>query len=431
MNEPLSYRLFRDAGVPAGRTAYAQVYLTVPGKYTNQYVGVYSIVENVDNNYTRSRFGTKRGTLFKPVTRQVFEDLGDNWSAYRQTYVPKTPVFDHEAKRVIAFSKLVSHASDAEFAARLEEFLDLDEFARFMAVTVWLSNMDSILSMGQNFYVYLHPKTQQFQFLPWDFDHSFGQFPMAGSADELERLSLLKPWSGQVLFLERVFKVEKFKRLYLAHMKEFSETIFKPERIQRQVDELASVLRPAVQEESAHLLARFDQVVAGKAISAGGQGGGGPPFGAPGGGFGQAMKPIKTFVTVRAKSVNDQLAGKSEGATLSRSGPGGPPGGRGGAGGPPGRGGPGGFGPGIFLAQAFMTALDADKDGAVTRAEFTQGFLKWFNSWNTDHSGALTEVQLRAGINQDLSPFRGGSPPGFEFGPPPDGFDPPDDPDDF
>jgi len=27
-----------------------------------------------------------------------------------------------------------------------------------MAVTVWLSNMDSILSMGQNFYVYLHPK---------------------------------------------------------------------------------------------------------------------------------------------------------------------------------------------------------------------------------------------------------------------------------
>jgi spore coat protein H len=431
MNEPLSYRLFRDAGVPAGRTAYAQVYLTVPGKYTNQYVGVYSMVENVDNNYTRSRFGTKRGTLFKPVTRQVFEDLGDNWSAYRQTYVPKTPVFDHEAKRVIAFSKLVSHASDAEFAARLEEFLDLDEFARFMAVTVWLSNMDSILSMGQNFYVYLHPKTQQFQFLPWDFDHSFGQFPMAGSADELERLSLLKPWSGQVLFLERVFKVEKFKRLYLAHMKEFSETIFKPERIQRQVDELASVLRPAVQEESAHLLARFDQVVAGKAISAGGQGGGGPPFGAPGGGFGQAMKPIKTFVTVRAKSVNDQLAGKSEGATLSRSGPGGPPGGRGGAGGPPGRGGPGGFGPGIFLAQAFMTALDADKDGAVTRAEFTQGFLKWFNSWNTDHSGALTEVQLRAGINQDLSPFRGGPPPGFEFGPPPDGFDPPDDPDDF
>ena len=431
MNEPLSYRLFRDAGVPGGRTAYAQVYLTVPGKYTNQYVGVYSIVENVDNNFTRSRFGTRRGTLFKPVTRQVFEDMGDKWSAYERAYAAHTPVLDHEAKRVIEFSKLVSHASDAEFAARLEEYLDLDEFARFMAVTVWLSNMDSLLSMGQNFYVYLHPKTQQFQFLPWDFDHSFGQFPMAGSADELERLSLLKPWSGQVLFLERVFKVEKFKRLYLAHMKEFSGTIFKPERIQRQVDELAAVLRPAVQEESAPLLARFDRVVAGEAIAAGGPGGGEPSFGGPGGGFGQAMKPIRSFVAFRARSVNDQLAGKSEGATLSHSGPGGPPGGRGGPGGPPGRGGPGGFGPGMFLAQAFMTALDADKDGVVTQAEFIQGFLKWFDAWNTDHSGALTEEQLRAGINQDLAPFRGGPPPGFDFGPPPAGFGPPDDSDDF
>ena len=394
-------------------------------------MGVYSIVENVDNNFTQSRFGTKRGTLFKPVGRQVFEDMGDNWSAYQQSYGAKTPVFEHEAKRVIALSKLVSHASDVEFAARLEEFLDLDEFARFMAVTVWLSNLDSLLSMGQNFYVYLHPKTQQFQFLPWDFDHSFGQFPMAGSADELERLSLLKPWSGQVLFLERVFKVEKFKRLYLARMKEFSGTIFEPEHIQRQVDELAAVLRPAVQEESAQLLARFDRVVAGEAIAGGGPGGGGPPFGGPGGGFGQAMKPIKGFVSARAKAVKDQLAGKAEGATLSRSGPGGPPGGRGGPGGPPGRGGPGGFGPGMFLAQAFTTAFDADKDGVVTQAEFAQGFLKWFDAWNTDHTGALTEEQLRAGINQDLSPFRGGPPPGFGFGPPPDEFGPPDDPDDF
>ena len=488
MNEPLSYRLFRDAGVPAGRTAYAQLYITVPGKYTNQYVGVYSIVENVDNDFTRSRFGTRRGALFKPVTRQLFEDMGNNWSAYQRAYAAKTPVFDYETQRVIEFSKLVSHASETEFAARLEEFLDLDEFARFMAVTVWLSNMDSLLCMGQNFYVYLHPKTQRFEFFPWDFDHSFGLFPMAGSADELENLSILRPWSGQVLFLERVFRVEKFKRLYLARMKEFSGTIFRPERIQRQVDELASVLRPAVQEESAQLLAQFEKVVAGEAGSSGGFGGPppgdartassespqrraqnspgmgdgpfGPPFGGPGGGgppffggpgggrppfgpggFGQALKPIRTFVPVRARSVNDQLAGKSQGAVLSRSGPGGrpggpggpggPPGGPGGPGGSPGRGGPGGFGPGMFLAPAFLTALDADEDGVVTQAEFTQGFLKWFDSWNTDPSGALTEEQLRAGINKDLSPFRGGPPPGFDFGPPPGEFGPPGGRDDF
>ena len=478
MNEPLSYWLFRDAGVPAGRTAYARVFLDVPGLYTNRYIGLYSIVENVDKNFTFSRFGTKRGSLFKPVTRQVFEDLGDNWPAYERTYLPKTPILEHEAKRVIAFCKLVSHASDPEFARRLEEFLDLDEFARFMAVTVWLSNMDSILAMGQNFYVYLHPKTEQFQFLPWDFDHSFGQFPMVGSTDEIEHLSLQRPWSGQNLFLERVFKVEKFHRLYLARLKEFSQGIFRPERIQRKVDEVAAFIRPSVRDESAQLLARFDRVVSGQLDQAGFGGPGGPPgmegpgmggfggppemggpgMGGPGGpppgmggpgGFGQAVKPIKSFVAVRAASVNDQLAGKSAGATLSRSGPGGPPGGGpggrggppgmggpgrggfggppgmggpgvGGPGGPPGMGGPGGFGPAVFMAQALMNGLDPDQTGALTPAKMESGLLKWFNAWDTLHRGYLNEQQLQAGIGQTLFPFRGGPPGGFDFGPPGD-----------
>jgi len=64
----------------------------------------------------------------------------------------------------------------------------------------------------------------------------------------------------------------------------------------------------------------------------------------------------------------------------------------------------------MFLGNAFMAAFDANKDGVLTRDEFTQGFAKWFDGWNTDKSGVLTDEQLRAGINQDLSPFRG--PPG-------------------
>ena len=47
-------------------------------------------------------------------------------------------------------------------------------------------------------------------------------------------------------------------------------------------------------------------------------------------------------------------------------------------------GGPGGFGPGMFLGDAFMTALDANKDGSITLEECKAGFDKWFNSWNSD-----------------------------------------------
>ena len=117
MNEPLSYRLFRDGAVPAGRTSYARVYLTVAGKYDHQYVGLYSIVEEVDNNFTQERFSTREGAIFKPSTQSLFTYLGDDWSKYEQSYDPKTALTEAQKARVIAFAKLLSKGTDAEFAA--------------------------------------------------------------------------------------------------------------------------------------------------------------------------------------------------------------------------------------------------------------------------------------------------------------------------
>ena len=396
MNEPLAHRLFRDAGVPAPRTTYARVFVTVTGNYERRYLGLYSVVENLDKSFAGARFGTKRGAIFKPVTRSLFEYRGDDWAKYEQTYDPKTSLTPEQKQRVLDFARLVSQADDAAFDARLGEFLDLDEFARFLAVTVWTSSLDSLLTLGQNYLVYLHPGTQRFSFWPWDLDHAFGQFPLIGTREQREQLSLQKPWQGENRFLERVFKVDAFKKLYLAKLGEFGKTIFTPERLQRQVDELAPVLRPAVQEESTEKLTRFDKVVAGEAVE--------PQRFGPSRGGGEPPQPIKGFVTARARSVNEQLAGKSTGAMLDqfgfggRGGPGGPGGGRG--------------GPGEFLGGAFLAALDADQNGEITKDEFLGGFDKWFRGWNTGKNGLLTEEELRQGINRDLSPFRGEGPPG-------------------
>ncbi len=392
MNEALSYRLYREAGVPAPRTAYARVFVTVPGKFDRKYFGLYSLVEDLDKKFIEENMGTRKGAIFKPVTPNLFGDLGGDWAKYKQTYDPKTDVSEAETARVIEFCRLVTQSTDKEFTARAGQYLDLEEFARFMAVTVWLSTLDSILGAGQNFYVYLHPKTRQFQFLPWDLDHSFGQFGLLGTQEQRENLSIQKPWRGEKQFLERVFKLEAFKKLYRTRMDEFSKTIFKPERFHRQVDEIAAVIRDAVKEESSEQLARLEKAVAGEIVEPAGGGGG---FGRNGQGrAGQARKPIKAFVDARAQSVLEQLAGKSAGRTMEGFGG---PGGRGGFGGA------GGFGPANILARAFLTALDINRDGEISRDEFRQGFTKWFNTWDTDRSGKLTEEQIRAGINGNFT----------------------------
>ncbi len=94
MNEVLAYRLYRDAGVPAPRTAYAKVFVTVPGKYERQFLGLYSMTEAVDKHFARRHFETKRGAIFKPVTPSLFTDLGADWAAYAQIYDPKTSLYE-------------------------------------------------------------------------------------------------------------------------------------------------------------------------------------------------------------------------------------------------------------------------------------------------------------------------------------------------
>ncbi|HWQ91429.1 MAG TPA: CotH kinase family protein, partial [Clostridia bacterium] len=179
MNEVLAYRLYRDAGVPAPRTAYAKVFVTVPGKHDRQYLGLYSVTEAVDKPFLERHFGTKRGAIFKPVSPSLFTDLGADWAAYNQIYDPKVALYDEQKRAVMDLSRFVTQADDAEFAARIGEFVDLPEFAQFMAVMVYLSDLDGILGPGQNLYLHLHPKNQQIQFIPWDQDRSWGQFNRA------------------------------------------------------------------------------------------------------------------------------------------------------------------------------------------------------------------------------------------------------------
>ena len=456
MNDTLAYRLFRDAGVPAPRTTYAKVYVDAPGAHTNTYFGLYTVPENVDAAFAKDRFGVKGGMILKPVTSKLFSDLGDDWSKYETPYDPKTKPVELQKKRLIEFAKFVSHAEDADYAQRLADFIDLDAFARYLAVNVWLANFDSILDMGQNFYLYLDPRSNKFTFIPWDLDHSFGTFGMKGSQEEREQLSITHPWTGSNRFLERTFAVAAFNQRYRAELERINTTLGKPERLQAQVDEVGAAIHDAVAEEGADKRQRFEQSVAGQTPAPGGPdgnfrgpgnegdrgNGGGPTPGngpqaggmrmtrrVPGGGDGgfgfPSSKPIKAFVVARSASVTDQLSGKSKGKEVQDrmfgGGPGGP-GGRGGPGGPGGRGGPEGFGPGNFLAEPLLALADSDKDGQLSPAEFHALGEKWFTAWDADKKGEVQQAQITKGLNTAFAPPPGtdgppGGPGGGGFGP--------------
>src|SRR5262249_5996260 len=68
LSDALAYEFFRDAGVPAPRTAFAYVNVSVAGKWDHKPLGLYVIVEPVDARFAADRFGSRKVAIFKPVT---------------------------------------------------------------------------------------------------------------------------------------------------------------------------------------------------------------------------------------------------------------------------------------------------------------------------------------------------------------------------
>jgi spore coat protein H len=310
LHDALAYEMFRAAGVPAPRTAYARLWVSI-GMAPPGYLGVYELAENLDGDFAKERFGTRHGAMFKPVTRELFSDLGDDWSAYQGIYDPKDKITPAQSGRVIEFAKLLSHADDATFAARVGEFIELDEFARFLAGMVLLSSYDGFLNNGQNFYLWLSPDTQRFQFIPWDLDHGWGDFVIAGSPSELAHTSIWHPWMGRHRLLERIMVVPDFEARYRRALEDMLANAFAPGHLLARVDELAAHLRPVVAEDSPRKFARFGAAVTETHHDKSGRdssdfGRSRPPF------------PLKWFIMERARSVRAQLDGTEEGVLLRR-----------------------------------------------------------------------------------------------------------------
>ena len=308
LGEALGFEFFRDAGVPAPRTAYAWLSARVAAQGEEKPLGLYLIVETVDNEFAAERFGSKATPVFKPVTYTLFKHLGHEWSAYAPIYDLKTKATPEQQRRVIDFAQLVSSAPDAEFAARVGDFLDLDEFARFLAGQVLLPNYDGILSDGQNFYMYLDPRSNKFGFIPWDLDGAWGNIWIASRLEQ-ERASIWHPWVGENRFIERIMGVEEFRRIYRSHLEDFLTRLYVPDRLHRRIDEIAAVIRDPIAAHSALRLDKFEQAVGQKPVH--------PSPGERPYTFNRPAHELKRFIDQRAESVRRQLDGKSKGMILN------------------------------------------------------------------------------------------------------------------
>ncbi len=309
LRDTLAYEFFRDAGVQAPRTTFVRLFLTIDPRWDRRLLGLYLMVENPDTEWVDAAFHGRNVTLFKPVSHELFRDLGTRWHDYAEVYDPKSKLAAAQQQRLIDLCRLTTQEDAAEFNRRIGDYIDLDEFARFLACTALLANYDSILDNGQNFLMWLDSETGRFGFSPWDLDHSWGEFPFVGDADQRERASLFHPWVGRKRFLERMLATPGFRDRYRQELTRILDSLFIPDRLDRRIDELAAVVRPAIAEFSNQRLAHLETALGSPDSESKDARQKRPKRGA---------YSLKRFIAVRASEARAQLDGRSEGVILRR-----------------------------------------------------------------------------------------------------------------
>jgi spore coat protein CotH len=249
MREVLAYGVFRSAGVPAPRTAFGKVTLTVPGKYNKEFVGLYTFVEHVDKSFLKDHFENGKGLLMKPERLGSIQYLGDDWSKYKDRYRPKREPTATEAQRVIEFAKLVNKGDDEAFKKQIGGYLDVDLFLRFIAVNTLMPNTDSFFTTGHNYFIYLNPRNNKFVFMPWDLDISFAGFPAMGSIDQQVNQNLMKPSPNRIKVVDRLLSLPEVKEKYQAVLKELAANGFAKKKLLAEIDAIEKATKELLTAE--------------------------------------------------------------------------------------------------------------------------------------------------------------------------------------
>jgi spore coat protein H len=215
VNEFLGYAVCRRAGLAAPRVEYAQVSIN------GQTRGLYLLVEGVTGDFLDRTFGNHAGSLYEG-------ELSDVDGAMKQER--------GDRKRAVeGLSPLVEAAERTDAAnglAELRKVLDVDRFARFMAVEILTGQLDGYSLRINNYRIYQNGADGRFVFLPHGMDALF--------ADPYARL--MTPMKG--LVARKFLESEEGKLLYLKALRQVLEEAFRIEDLQADLVNACSDIQP-------------------------------------------------------------------------------------------------------------------------------------------------------------------------------------------
>lgn len=168
------------------------------------------------------------------------DDL-DSYSTIWDGEVTSTSKADH--KRVVTALKNISEGTD------IEEYLDVDNVLKYMAVHTFSVNMDSLSgSMAHNYYLYEYDG--KLNIFPWDYNLSLGGMSMGGGSDGTSVVNdaIDTPFSG-TQFFDALLENEEYLAKYHEYLDMLVEEYVNGGRFDEVYSRIRSQIDSLVEED--------------------------------------------------------------------------------------------------------------------------------------------------------------------------------------
>lgn len=150
MREVISYDLFRKMGVKTVRTSYVHVY------YNDVYEGIYTLVEQIDDDFIYDHFASDKGILYKTGFAGLDVKFDNVNTLYFEDFMVAVNALPNDSLHIY-----------------LKDYIDIEAFMRFVAMQVFVNESDGPLVTDINYYLYYEPKSMQYSYIPWDYNSAF------------------------------------------------------------------------------------------------------------------------------------------------------------------------------------------------------------------------------------------------------------------
>ncbi|MBO6525227.1 MAG: CotH kinase family protein [Balneolaceae bacterium] len=242
MREKVAADLFREFGVVAPRVAFYAVYLDRGNG--SDFIGLYTLIEEVDDSVPDSQFPDDDGNLYKPDgdAASFADGTYDEEEFDLKTNEDEANYSDVRAFYDVLHSDLRT-SNETEWKNELESIFNVDNYLRYLAVNNVIQNWDTYGKMTHNYFLY--NDEGRLTWIPWDNNEAF-QDGKQGGALSLGMSEVGSDWP----IIRYIMDVDEYESAYKVYISEFCEGAFETSKMTTLLSSYQSLIDEYASQES-------------------------------------------------------------------------------------------------------------------------------------------------------------------------------------